>query len=648
MSSNELIQKILNLNIVDVISKYLSVKKRGANYLAICPFHQDSNPSLTINDKKNIFKCFSCNESGNSITFVQKYKNLSFIQAVLEIANIFNFEPNLITKYNQEIETEIANNNIFLINELYAQLCNNFLFNKENSNVLEYLKKRGLNKEIIDYFQIGYNPNENGDQLYRLMSNNENNYLTSNNNCYTRQELLDANLIHINKNGYVQDVFANRIIFSIKNEDNKIVGFSGRIIDEKNNLPKYLNTIENKVFHKGQLLYHWNEAKQYLEFNKIFLVEGFMDVIALYKANIKNVVGTMGVSLSEYQIELFKKNKNIKHIILGFDNDNAGKLATITIGINLIKKGFNVFVIDQTVNDCKDFDEYINKHSPEKLNLLVNKQIHFSIFYINFIENKYKLENESDKQLFLNETLNIIKDYGNSVYKLEYINFLINKINYPIDVITKNVIDTLEEIKPIKNDEIIIKNQSSNKNNNFQLEKYLKIFKNMTFKILQGFFKSNLAINIFKNNYTLLGRINDFKEFNDVYDLLYQSFYFIHDFYDQYQQYNSIDNQESFNLLKDYAKTKIDKKKIIVFNKIFEEVYKRNQSIYFSYEYNTKIFHKTLIACLEADFESRKIFALNKIIDNYQKTGLLDEDSILLKYNELNKKIIDLYKKMKE
>ncbi|MBR2651609.1 DNA primase, partial [bacterium] len=228
-------------------------KKRGVNYLAICPFHQDSDPSLTINDQKNIFKCFACNESGNSVTFVQKYKNCSFIDAILEIAKLFNFDEELIKSYDGKVANEQANNKIYLINELYLELCKNFLFNKKNSTVLNYLQQRGITKEIIDYFGIGYNPECN--TLYDLMTNNDSNYLISDNNCYTRQDLLDANLISINKNGFVQDVFGNRIVFSIKNSDGQIAGFSGRVIGDINS-PKYLNTIENKIFHKSKLLYN--------------------------------------------------------------------------------------------------------------------------------------------------------------------------------------------------------------------------------------------------------------------------------------------------------------------------------------------------------------------------------------------------------
>lgn len=639
MTSNELIKKIFELNISDVISKYLPLKKRGVNYLAICPFHQDSDPSLTINDQKNIFKCFACNESGNSVTFVQKYKNCSFIDAILEIAKLFNFDEELIKSYDGKVANEQVNNKIYLINELYLELCKNFLFNKKNGTVLNYLKQRGITKEIIDYFGIGYNPE--GNTLYDLMTNNDSNYLISDNNCYTRQDLLDANLININKNGFVQDVFGNRIVFSIKNSDGQIAGFSGRVIGN-NNSPKYLNTIENKIFHKSKLLYNWNNAKNYLSSNKIFLVEGFMDVIALYKAKINNVVGTMGVSLSEHHIEIFKKSKNIKHVILGFDNDEAGKTATISAGEHLFKKGLNVFVVDQTNNDCKDFDEYVNKYNEDALDLLLKKQIHFSIFYLNQIINKYNLETISDQELFLIKALEIIKKYGNILYKEQYIIFLTQQINYPTSVLSKKIHHALEN-----QESYVSKEQSYQQHSNENFARSLKTFKNTTIKILQAFFKDRLSIQIFKDEYTLLGKVNNFDEFNEIYDLLYRSFYFLQDFYDQYQQFNSITNENSFSILIDYINTKIDKKYQSKFKKLFQEVYKSNESIYFTYEFTRKNFHRIIISCLESDLETRKIFLLNKIKDDYQKTGIWEENADFLKYNELLTKINKLHQQLK-
>ncbi|MBR2651610.1 toprim domain-containing protein [bacterium] len=342
-----------------------------------------------------------------------------------------------------------------------------------------------------------------------------------------------------------------------------------------------------------------------------------MDVIALYKAKINNVVGTMGVSLSEHHIEMFKKSKNIKHVILGFDNDEAGKTATITAGEHLLKKGLNVFVVDQTNNDCKDFDEYVNKHNEDALDLLLKKQIHFSIFYLNQIINKYNLETISDQELFLINALEIIKKYGNILYKEQYIIFLTQQINYPASVLSEKIHHALEN-----QESYVSKEQSYEQPSNENFARSLKTFKNTTIKILQAFFKDRLSIQIFKDEYTLLGKVNNFDEFNEIYDLLYRSFYFLQDFYDQYQQFSSITNENSFSILTDYINTKIDKKYQAKFKKLFQEVYKSNESIYFTYEFTRKNFHSIIISCLESDLETRKIFLLNKIKDDYQKTGI--------------------------
>ncbi|MDE5617824.1 MAG: DNA primase, partial [Ureaplasma sp.] len=415
--SNELIDNIHKINIVDIIKNYLQLFKKGNNYLAICPFHGDTKPSLTINPQKNIFKCFACSTGGDAIKFVMLYKNLNYQQALLEIAEQFNLDKNLITRYKND--NSFANQRIYDLNSNYLEFCQSFLNNKENQNALNYLKNRGIDEKIINTFKIGFNPDKSGRDLYDLLTNSAGKYINiDDESIYSRDELLDNNLILISNNGNIYDVFRNRLVFSICDDQGRIIGFSGRVIDS-NFEPKYLNTTETKIFKKSQILYNWHNAIKDKK-SIIYLVEGFMDVIALYKVGITNCIATMGTAFSDEHLNKITKNKFIKTIVLGFDNDDAGKQAIINVGKKISNK-INVYVVKRYDSKYKDFDEVLNNSSNEKLNEIISNQIHFSFFLLEeLFQNSFSLNSSSEREEALNSAIGIIHKYGNSLYIEEY------------------------------------------------------------------------------------------------------------------------------------------------------------------------------------------------------------------------------------
>ncbi|VEU59204.1 DNA primase [Mesomycoplasma neurolyticum] len=359
MSQN--ITKVINetLDIATVISSFISIHKKGNNYITICPFHGDRNPSLVISPQKRIFKCFSCNESGGIIDFVMKFNKINFVSAInllnekfslnLDLKYYDNNEKN--TKYS-ELEKEIINTNslatiLFKVN-LKTEINNNVLLKN-------FFYERKMTEEIIQKFDIGY------------ASDNEKfkNFLI-NVKKIPKDILINSSILTESENSF----FINRIIFPIKNEFNDIVGFSGRIIQKNDNVPKYLNTPQNNLFSKSKILFNYYEANNNLnEKNEIIICEGFMDVIALYKSGIKNVVALMGTSLSQYHIPLLKNKK----VVLWLDGDKAGKLATKKSILILLKNKIKVEIINNTTS--LDPDEILNLNGKEVLVQMINQRI---------------------------------------------------------------------------------------------------------------------------------------------------------------------------------------------------------------------------------------------------------------------------------
>lgn len=463
--ANNLIETIKSLNIVEVIQNYLHLEKKGANFWGICPFHNDSNASLSVNEQRQMFKCFTCNVAGDAISFVSKLKNISYIEAALQIAKDFHLDQKLIEDFSNHHSYDKELEKLYQLNKDYLDLSQTML-NQKDSMGMKYLVSRHLDKDVIEHFGIGYCDNKFPNEMYKILTN-ENNFLQNANpdKIYTRQEMLDNGLISITPDGNILDYFRGRVIFSIKNEFDQIVGFSGRIINKNSNEPKYLNTSETRLFHKGKILYHWSDVKKIPNLTNVYLVEGFMDVIALYKANIPNAVACMGVALGDYQIQLLKNN-TIENVILAYDNDEAGLNATIKNGL-LIAKYFNTFVVKPYEN-AKDFDELLNSTNKEHVNKVANNIEHFSIYYLKYLINSFNLQNDVAKQTFLTEAIAFLKNYSNKLYYNEYLNLIKEITGYDLDILKEELSFVKEEKinKFIKSSNV--KNQDYKRSKNFE------------------------------------------------------------------------------------------------------------------------------------------------------------------------------------
>ncbi|WP_375318269.1 DNA primase [Spiroplasma endosymbiont of Virgichneumon dumeticola] len=431
------------ISIVKVISKYLNLIQKGNNFWTICPFHEDSAPSLSISESKQIYKCFACGEQGNVFIFLQKFKNISFINALKEAAesasiNLKEYDINL----NDNI-IEPKTNPLLTINNTAMQFFSYQLLTDSGKKAMNYLEFRNINYDAIKNFNLGYAP-----------SNNElRDYLRAQG--YKDSDIINLGLAKINNNDQVIDSFFNRIIFAIKDNNGNCVGFSARSYLEDDKSAKYINSPQSQIFKKGNILYNFEQVKLHLKKDDtIYLTEGFMDTIALSTINIKTSVALMGTNLTQEHIILLKKATN--NIIIFLDGDIPGKLACLKIATVLLSQNFKVQIINN--NTKYDPDELINKH-PNQFKNIIASTIHPFEFAINLGLTQNDIKKDSYQlNAFLKSLLPIWETMTDIVTKRFYLNHLVTITNLTINDLTQILL--LE--KPLHKETIISKPVISN------------------------------------------------------------------------------------------------------------------------------------------------------------------------------------------
>ena len=395
-------------SITEVIGHYIPLIKKGKGYTAVCPFHDDHDPSLSISEDKQIYKCFVCGNGGNVFTFVQNFKKISYPEAVAEVANIIG-KPLDISFTAPKKENKYKRFYDLLTD--YVEYTNYVLIGtKLGSEAKDYLIKRGLDEDIINEFNIGFNPD--GDKVYNTLKNKN----------YTDEEMIKVNVARMGNNG-IREVFSKRITFPIHNKYGDPIAFTARDFTGFSD-SKYINSSETILYTKGDVIYNYHRAKQSVkQLNKVIVTEGVMDVIAYKRADIDNVVATLGTACSEKQVELLKEMSNT--IVLSYDGDKAGKAANIKNGAALLKAGVNVEVIDN--NTGLDPDEIINQYDKNALRDLSSKRISYIDYAINYYKGMYNLDNYTDRKdmsIKISELIDLIKDeydrenYYNELYEI--------------------------------------------------------------------------------------------------------------------------------------------------------------------------------------------------------------------------------------
>ncbi|MEJ7736590.1 MAG: DNA primase [Chitinophagaceae bacterium] len=349
MISQQSIQQILNrIDITEIIGGFVKLKKRGTNFLGLCPFHNEKTPSFTVSPAKEIYKCFGCGRSGNSISFLMEHEKFSYVESLRWLAAKYN-----ITIEETELSPELkiqhqVADSLYIINSFAQKFFSQFLHENERGMAvgLSYLKERGFREEVIKKFELGFSP-EDKNSFAQAATRNQFN-----------QELLLKSGLVILRNDELFDNYRGRIIFPVHNNTGKIIGFGARIIRNNDKAPKYINTPENEVYSKSKILYGTYFARQAIDKNdECLLVEGYTDVIALHQAGIENVVASGGTSLTMEQLRLIRKYTNNLTII--YDGDPAGIKAALR-GLDMaLEEGLNVKLV--LIPDKEDPDSYVNK-----------------------------------------------------------------------------------------------------------------------------------------------------------------------------------------------------------------------------------------------------------------------------------------------
>ena len=398
-------------DIVDIISDYLSLKQRGKNFLAVCPFHDDHSPSLVVSRERQMFNCFTCRTGGNVFTFIMKYENVGFVEAVKIVADKIGYNLNI----SDYTDYTTANKEDYDIMEFAKKYYLNNIFTEKGIAARKYLQDRGIDESIIREFNIGLSL-DGKDTLYKLLNNKK----------YNSDKIVDLGLI--NKVGLdIYDTFSNRIMIPIEDLKGQVVGFTGRIYNGEKDTAKYMNTKETEIFKKGHILFNYHNARPNIREEKCaIVVEGNMDAIKLSASGIKNVVALMGVALSKEQIDVLKKLK--VPIILMLDNDQAGLDATVKNGDELQRYNLDIRVVRLT--DAKDPDEYIRLKGVDALKDNIKHAIKYIDFKLEYLKNNKNLNNMEDLILYVREVISSLNSTDDLTKEL-----VISKISkdYEID-----------------------------------------------------------------------------------------------------------------------------------------------------------------------------------------------------------------------
>lgn len=389
-------------DIVDVMSRYITLEKKGKDYKAICPFHDDHDPSLSISTDKQIFKCFVCGTGGNVFTFVQKIENISFLEAVCKVAELIHYPLHMDTSQFQPKVDQ--NQPLYDCVQSYIRFLTYELQSENGESVKRYLSQRKINEDIIKRFEIGYAPESSRSVKYLKAKG------------FNEQILTDTGLIRT-RDLDTYAVFDNRLMIPIHDENGNPVGFTARRLNEDKDVAKYINTSETKIYHKGHLIFNYHRAKEFAKKNKrCILVEGAMDVIAFEKADIHESIACLGTACTKEQIALLKR-LNVP-LVVCYDGDKAGKAATYKFGKLAVDYGLNFSIVKNTTG--KDPDEIFNELGKDELYLSVHKTVSFVEFLFDYLPNQYDLDNYEDKKKFTSEMQSFIERTCTDFEKADY------------------------------------------------------------------------------------------------------------------------------------------------------------------------------------------------------------------------------------
>lgn len=413
-----------SLKIEEVVGEFVELKKAGANYKGLCPFHPDTTPSFMVSPSKNICKCFVCGAGGNPISFYSQYKKISFLEAIEELSKKYGIPIKGID--NNSIKQQDNYEKYYEIMREAHNFYKDMIFSNQGRVALEYLAGRKLNPKIIKENGLGFAP----DRWSEL-----NDYLLSKG--YESKDLLKLGLIKEGENGNNYDVFRNRIIFPIYSTKGEVIAFGGRTLEKDKETPKYINSPDTPIFKKGKNLYGLERSGIIRKKNYAMLMEGYMDVLSAYIYGFDVALAPLGTALTEEQGILLKKYTS--NIILSFDSDAPGQAATERAGLILKSLGFNIRILK--LEGAKDPDEYLKQFGKESFLKCVKNSVEIFDFLFNYYLKEYDLSNMMSKQNFINRFKEFFQCVDTELEKTLYLDRLSKELEIEKDILKDILID---------------------------------------------------------------------------------------------------------------------------------------------------------------------------------------------------------------
>ncbi|ETO40872.1 DNA primase [Fructilactobacillus florum 8D] len=512
----ETIEKIRSsVNILDIVGQHVQLKKAGKNFFGLCPFHEERTPSFSVNEEKQIFHCFSCGRGGNVFTFLMELEGLSFTEAVQAVGKAGGMQlPDELVQAQQPSAREQQLRPLFSVHEAATRFYHHILVNtKAGAPAREYLKKRQISAEMIETFQLGFAPSER--VLQPFFKEQQTDY----------QTLRKTGLFIENQAGELTDRFVNRLMFPIRNPQGAPIGFSGRLLQQNEQQPKYLNSPETELFNKRKVIYNLDLAKPAVrKTQRLILFEGFMDVISAYQAEVFNGVASMGTSLTEEQIYEFKKVTS--QICVCYDGDQPGQKAT-NRAIDLLTQqdSFEVNVI-QMPNGV-DPDEFRRTAGPKRFREVISKAQEPALkFKLNFLKTQFNLNNDVDKLNYVNQVLQQIANTKPGVTQDVYLKELSADVDLPFDSLRKQLGNLPDQSR--KNHSSKLHNQHSQQAPQLAERHYSRIENAERHLLMAMFYNSSVWDQVVAN-----------PNFNFIHDQYQQLYLFAQEYFRTHARYQS-------------------------------------------------------------------------------------------------------------
>lgn len=411
-----------SLRIEEVVGEFVELKKAGANYKGLCPFHPDTTPSFMVNPNKNICKCFVCGAGGNPVTFYSKYKKISFSEAVEELSQKYGIPIKGMKENVQENENY---ERYYKIMEDAHSFFEESIFSNAGREALEYLSQRKINPKIIKENRLGFAPNR---------WNELNDYLLNKGHSLT--DIIALGLVKESEKGQY-DTFRNRVIFPIFSTAGKIIAFGGRTLEKDKETPKYINSPDTPIFKKGKNLYGLERSNIIKKKNYAMLMEGYMDVLSGYLYGFDVTLAPLGTALTEDQGKLLKRYTS--NVILAFDSDAPGQSATERAGLILKSLGFNIRVL--VLEGAKDPDEFLKTYGKDEFLKAVKNSVEIFDFLFKYYSREYDLNSTISKQNFINRFKDFFQCIETDLEKSLYLDKLSKQLDIEKDVLKETLID---------------------------------------------------------------------------------------------------------------------------------------------------------------------------------------------------------------